>query len=82
MTPCQDPWKRPTKANILTTMKWLVDGAQPGDSLFFHYSGHGSQGKHTLLFAISDAYTLGTVRDADGDEEDGLDETICMLHFM
>ena len=24
-------------------MHWLVSGAQPNDSLFFHYSGHGSQ---------------------------------------
>ena len=24
-------------------MHWLVDGAQPNDSLFFHFSGHGSQ---------------------------------------
>lgn len=24
-------------------MKWLVQGAQPHDSLFFHYSGHGGQ---------------------------------------
>jgi metacaspase-1 len=24
-------------------MHWLVEGAQPHDSLFFHYSGHGGQ---------------------------------------
>lgn len=24
-------------------MFWLVQGCQPGDSLVFHYSGHGSQ---------------------------------------
>lgn len=24
-------------------MRWLVWQAQPGDSLFFHYSGHGGQ---------------------------------------
>lgn len=28
-------------------MHWLVRGAQPGDALFFHYSGHGGQAKAT-----------------------------------
>lgn len=31
----------PTKSNIERAMRWLVDGAQVNDSLFFHYSGHG-----------------------------------------
>eukprot|EP01012_Entosiphon_sulcatum_P068324 TRINITY_DN9845_c0_g2_i1.p1 TRINITY_DN9845_c0_g2~~TRINITY_DN9845_c0_g2_i1.p1 ORF type:complete len:346 (+),score=46.71 TRINITY_DN9845_c0_g2_i1:467-1504(+) len=35
----------PTKANILAGFKWLVEGASPGDSLFFHYSGHGGQAR-------------------------------------
>lgn len=26
----------PTRANILAAMQWLVQGAQPNDSLFFH----------------------------------------------
>ncbi|KAK2988938.1 hypothetical protein RJ640_026206, partial [Escallonia rubra] len=38
-----DPYKRPTKHNIRMAMYWLVQGCQPGDSLVFHYSGHGSQ---------------------------------------
>jgi hypothetical protein len=33
----------PTKQNIIAALKWLVQGAAPGDSLFLHYSGHGSQ---------------------------------------
>jgi len=33
----------PTKANMLTNMKWLMEGAKKGDVLYFHYSGHGSQ---------------------------------------
>lgn len=33
----------PTKANMLSAMQWLTSGSQPGDSLFFHYSGHGGQ---------------------------------------
>lgn len=31
----------PTKDNIIRAMKWLVKDAQPNDSLFFHWSGHG-----------------------------------------
>ncbi|KAK0185779.1 caspase domain-containing protein [Armillaria mellea] len=33
----------PTRENILYAMRWLVKDAQPDDSLFFHYSGHGGQ---------------------------------------
>jgi len=55
----RDPKFRPTRANIIAAMHWLVRDAQPNDSFFFHYSGHGGQ-----------------VPDLDGDEEDGLDETI------
>jgi hypothetical protein len=32
-----------TTAAILEGLAWLLDGAAPGDSLVFHYSGHGSQ---------------------------------------
>ncbi|KAH3666181.1 hypothetical protein OGAPHI_004370 [Ogataea philodendri] len=35
--------KVPTKANMIRAMQWLVKDAKPGDSLFFHYSGHGGQ---------------------------------------
>ncbi len=38
---------KPTRRNILEAMKWLVSGAQPGHSLFFHFSGHGSQVRDT-----------------------------------
>lgn len=38
-----DPYKRPTKHNMRMALYWLVQGCQPGDSLVFHYSGHGSQ---------------------------------------
>ncbi|KAL5458823.1 hypothetical protein PMIN06_003141 [Paraphaeosphaeria minitans] len=40
-----NPMSQPTKANILRAMHWLVKDAQPNDSLFFHYSGHGGQTK-------------------------------------
>jgi hypothetical protein len=51
-----------TTANIKAALTTLVSGAQPGDGLLFHYSGHGSQIRDT----------------ADLDSEpDGLDEIIC-----
>lgn len=54
-----------TTANILDRLNWLVDGAKPGDVLYFHYSGHGSQ-------FIDQNY------DADF-EPDGLDEILCPI---
>jgi len=41
----QDSSKKPTYNNIIEGMKWLVQGAKSGDSLFFHYSGHGGTAK-------------------------------------
>lgn len=35
----------PTRRNIIEGFQWLLSGAQPNDSLFLHYSGHGSQSK-------------------------------------
>jgi hypothetical protein len=34
---------RATRKAILEGLAWLTAGAAPGDSLVFHYSGHGSQ---------------------------------------
>lgn len=39
----RDPYRIPTKQNIRMAMAWLVAGCRAGDSLVFHYSGHGSQ---------------------------------------
>ncbi|KAJ9471565.1 Metacaspase-1 [Diplonema papillatum] len=39
--------QKPTKANILAACQWLGSVARAGDSLFFHYSGHGGQQKDT-----------------------------------
>jgi len=39
----QNPMAHPTRANITRAMRWLVQGAQPNDNLFFHFSGHGGQ---------------------------------------
>eukprot|EP00667_Euglena_gracilis_P014555 EG_transcript_15081 len=55
---------QPTAQNILEGFRWLSTGAKQGDSLFFHYSGHG-----------------GSVRDTNGDEKDGKDETIVPVDY-
>eukprot|EP00959_Pyramimonas_sp_CCMP1952_P333713 6988748-Pyramimonas_sp.AAC.1 len=39
----RDPNYLPTKMNIINALGWLSRGAQPGDILFWHFSGHGSQ---------------------------------------
>ncbi|KAF7803727.1 metacaspase-1-like isoform X1 [Senna tora] len=39
----RSPDSIPTKKNILDSLKWLVEGCQPGDSLVFYFSGHGLQ---------------------------------------
>lgn len=52
-----------TTANIIDRLNWLVEGAQPGDILYFHYSGHGAQ-------------MVDTNYDNDV-EPDGKDEIIC-----
>ncbi|EAN95387.1 putative metacaspase 5 [Trypanosoma cruzi] len=35
----------PTRENIIKHMAWLVHDVRPGDVLFFHYSGHGTETK-------------------------------------
>uniref|UniRef100_J3LPD7 Peptidase C14 caspase domain-containing protein n=1 Tax=Oryza brachyantha TaxID=4533 RepID=J3LPD7_ORYBR len=38
-----DPSRLPTRANLAAAMRWLVEGCDAGDSLVFHFSGHGVQ---------------------------------------
>ncbi len=52
---------RATTKAILDGLAWLTEGAAPGDSLVFHYSGHGSQ--------VPDKHGDETT--------DGLDEILC-----
>lgn len=56
----------PTKKNILESLKWLVQDCQSEDSLVFYFSGHGLQ----------------QPEHREGDEIDGLDETICPVDFL
>lgn len=48
----RNPGRIPTKQNMRSAMKWLVQDCQPGDSLFFHYSGHGLRQKDYNLDEI------------------------------
>jgi hypothetical protein len=57
--------RQATKKEIVSQIKWLVEGAAPGDQLLFHYSGHGAQ-----------APTLSPKL-----ETDGLDEIICPYDY-
>lgn len=51
-----------TRNNLMNRFDWLLDGAQKGDLLLFHFSGHGSQ--------IPD-------RNGD-ELDDGMDEILCL----
>jgi metacaspase-1 len=55
--------KQATKRNILAGLSWLTTGVGPNDTVFFHYSGHGSQ------VDVNDV--------TSSDESDGFDEIIC-----
>jgi len=37
----------PDQASIINGLKWLTQGAKAGDTLFLHYSGHGTQCKNS-----------------------------------
>jgi metacaspase-1 len=39
----KDPARVPARANLMRALRWLVDGTSAGDSLVFHFSGHGVQ---------------------------------------
>ena len=52
-----------TKKKIIKELQWLVRGTQSGDTLLFHWSGHGSQ------VPVTDR--------TSSFEPDGLDEIIC-----
>lgn len=54
-----------TQKNIINGLKQLVKNVVPGDTVFFHYSGHGSQ-------VVAYDWT-------NNDEPDGRDEIICAI---
>lgn len=56
--------KAPTKKNILEAIKTAAKTAKPGDTIFFHYSGHGSSQRDRRFHS---------------DEVDGKDEVLCAI---
>ena len=62
----------PNSQNIMKGFHWLIEGAQAGDSLFMHYSGHGgsmpddsgdeADGKDETLVPV-DYQQAGQIRD-------------------
>ncbi len=57
--------RQATKKEMVAQIKWLLQGAEAGDSLLFHYSGHGAQ--------VPTHY--------NNIEKDGLDEIICPYDY-
>ena len=56
---------KPTRKNIIEAIKWLVTDLKNGDSVYFHYSGHGglvkdvnndeTSGQDSCIYPISDS---------------------------
>jgi len=69
-----NPLLKPTRANIIAGIDWLVKGLKSGDSVFFHYSGHGGltidrsgdeiSGKDSCIYPINN----GTIEMITDDE--------------
>jgi len=60
----------PTKEHILLALQNAIVATQPGDTLYVHYSGHGSHLVDQLKNQVG-----------GGDEKDGQDECICPVDF-
>ncbi|KAF5643464.1 metacaspase-1A [Fusarium tjaetaba] len=41
--PPETPDERPTRANVLKQLRLIIDSAKPGDHVYIHFSGHGTQ---------------------------------------
>lgn len=60
-------------------MQWLVRGAQPNDSLFFHCKHLYCDSLQLSEVSVIDSGHGGQTKDLDGDEDDGFDEGILNL---
>jgi hypothetical protein len=68
----EDETVKPNRRDMEDAIKWLVSGCKPGDTLLFHYSGHGSRiddtnkdetdGKDDVLVPL-DYQTAGVIVD-------------------
>lgn len=67
LTDDQSGANSPTRDNIIAGMKWLIKDAKAGDSLFFHYSGHGGTAEDVA---------------PESDEADGQDETLVPVDYQ
>lgn len=66
-------------------MQWLVTGARPNDSLFFHCESWVNAKCYYCSTVPVDSGHGGQIKDTDGDEYDGYDEggnnAKCRLEF-
>ena len=76
-----DPRKQPTRVNVLDAMHWLVRGARPHDSLFFHCAlvSISAGSLYDSRDVSADSGHGSQVKDTNGDEIDGYDEGVFPL---
>lgn len=51
-SPRERPDQLPTYGNITTSLKRILQSSRPGDSVYLHYSGHGTRNPHTGALAL------------------------------
>eukprot|EP01068_Selenidium_serpulae_P016057 Selendium_serpulae@DN6261_c4_g1_i3.p2 len=74
----------PTRSRMLEGIRWLIKDAKAGDSLFFHFSGHGTRvpdedGDEAAGGACTNAFLAIMLRTADITYVELLDEMRKML---
>jgi len=53
--------EQPTHANILSKLQGLIAGAEPGDILVFHFSGHGTRVRDANLNQLLALISIGSI---------------------
>ena len=79
LTDVDAKYRPPTRKELFSAFSWLVEGAQPNDSLFLHcmFQLQTRSFSHDWKREIVDSGHGGQSPDASGREADGMDDSMC-----